>query len=181
MIAAAVIFLISMIFGRARGVLPRFLRHLDLQRKVGRQHILRSTYEILENTQEAHPIQNLPIPMNLLRKHRYWSKGELAKVIRQARAEDHIERRPTGEICLSESGFGEASRITRNHRLWELYLIKHADIAPSHVDRDADMVEPLLGAEIVRQLEAELDLEKPIVESPHVINTELGLQSEPTS
>ena len=168
-ISAAVIFLISMVFGRARGVLPRFLRHLDLQRKVGRQHILRSTYEILEKTQEAHPIQNLPIPVNLLRKHRYWSKGELAKVIRQARSEDHIERRPTGEICLSESGFGEASRITRNHRLWELYLIKHADIAPSHVDRDADMVEHLLGAEIVRQLEAELDLEKPVVESPHVI------------
>ena len=121
-IAAAVIFLIRMIFGRARGVLPRFLRHLDLQRKVGRQHILRSTYEILENTQEAHPIQNLPIPMNLLRKHRYWSKRELAKVIRQARSEDHIERRPTGEICLSESGFGEASRITRNHRLWDCLL-----------------------------------------------------------
>lgn len=180
-IAAAIIFLISMIFGRARGVLPRFFRYLDLQRKVGRQHILRSTYEILENTQEAHPIQNLPIPMDLLRKHRYWSKGELAKVIRQARSEDHIERRPTGEICLSESGFGEASRITRNHRLWELYLIKHADIAPSHVDRDADMVEHLLGAEIVRQLEAELDLEKLIVESPHIINTELGLQSEPST
>ena len=43
------------------------------------------------------------------------------------------------------------------------------------------MVEHLLGAEIVRQLEAELALEKPIVESPHIINTELGLQSEPTT
>jgi Mn-dependent DtxR family transcriptional regulator len=120
--------------------------------------------------------------MDLLRKHRYWGKGELAKLIRHGRSEDHIERQPSGELRLSESGFGEASRITRNHRLWELYLIKYADIAPNHVDRDADMVEHLLGAEIVHQLEAELDLSKPIIDSPHTIMpTELGLQSGPSA
>lgn len=181
-ITAAVLFLFSMVFGTARGVLPRYLRHLRLQRKVGRQHLLRSTYEILEETQETKPLKNLPIAMDLLRKHRYWAKGELSKLIRQARSEDHIERQPSGELRLSESGFGEASRITRNHRLWELYLIKYADIAPSHVDRDADMVEHLLGAEIVHQLEAELDLSKPTIDSPHTITpTELGLQSESTA
>lgn len=168
-ITAAAIFLISMIFGTARGVLPRYLRHLQLQKKVGRQHLLRATYEILENSQNTTPLKNLPIAMEHLRKHRYWAKGELSKLIRQARSEDHIERQPSGELRLSESGFGEASRITRNHRLWELYLIRHADIAPSHVDRDADMVEHLLGAEIVHQLEAELDLTKPTIESPHMI------------
>ncbi|HCQ80952.1 MAG TPA: iron ABC transporter, partial [Verrucomicrobiales bacterium] len=51
-IAAAIIFLFSMIFGSARGLLPRYLRHLQLQRKVGRQHLLRSTFEILEETQQ---------------------------------------------------------------------------------------------------------------------------------
>jgi len=171
-LTAAVIFLFSMIFGTARGVLPRYLRHLKLQKKVGRQHLLRSTFEILENTQTGDDVKNLPIPLALLKKHRYWSKGELSKLIRQARAEDHIERQPSGELRLSESGFGEASRITRNHRLWELYLIKHADIAPSHVDRDADMVEHLLGADIVQQLEAELELAKSTIESPHQIQAE---------
>lgn len=180
-IAAAIIFLFSMIFGTARGVLPRYLRHLQLQRKVGRQHLLRSTYEILEETQQAEPLKNVPIDMDLLRKHRYWAKGELSKLIRQARSEDHIERQPSGELRLSESGFGEASRITRNHRLWELYLIRYADIAPSHVDRDADMVEHLLGAEIVHQLEAELNLSKSTIDSPHTIaTTELGIQPDPT-
>lgn len=171
-LTAAVIFLFSMIFGTARGVLPRYLRHLKLQKKVGRQHLLRSTFEILENTQTGNDVKNLPIPLALLKKHRYWSKGELSKLIRQARTEDHIERQPSGELRLSESGFGEASRITRNHRLWELYLIKHADIAPSHVDRDADMVEHLLGADIVQQLEAELELAKSTIESPHQIQAE---------
>ena len=181
-ITAAIIFLFSMIFGTARGILPRYLRHLQLQRKVGRQYLLRSTYEILENTQNGEPLKNLPISMDLLRKHRYWGKGELPRLIRQGRSEDHIERQPSGELRLSESGFGEASRITRNHRLWELYLIKYADIAPTHVDRDADMVEHLLGAEIVHQLEAELDLSKSTIDSPHAIEpTELELQARPTT
>jgi len=173
-IAAAAIFLVSMVFGTARGVLPRYLRHRQLQKKVGRQHLLRSTYEILENSQNTKPLKNLPISLELLGKHRYWAKGELSKLIRRARAEDHLERQPTGELRLSESGFGEASRITRNHRLWEMYLITHADIAPSHVDRDADMVEHLLGAEIVHQLEVELELSKSTIESPHTINTKLA-------
>ncbi len=170
-IAAASIFIVSMLLGPARGVLPRYQRHRTLKKKMGRQHLLRSTYEILENTQDTHPLRNLPIPIDKLRAHRYWSKGELKKLLRQARAEDHVERQPSGAIRLSESGFGEASRITRNHRLWELYLIKHADIAPSHVDRDADMVEHLLGAEMVHQLEAELETEDHTLASPHLIET----------
>jgi manganese/zinc/iron transport system permease protein len=158
-----------MIFGPARGVLPRSLRYRRLQKKVGRQHLLRATYEILENSQTGQPVKNLPISLDDLRHHRYWAKGELTRLLRQARSADHLERQPTGDLRLSESGFGEASRLTRNHRLWELYLIKYADIAPSHVDRDADMVEHLLGAEIVQQLEAELDLSRATVDSPHRI------------
>ncbi|MGJ8695672.1 MAG: iron chelate uptake ABC transporter family permease subunit [Verrucomicrobiaceae bacterium] len=171
-VAAGSIFLISMIFGPVRGVLPRQLRQHQLRRKVGRQHLLRSVYEILESSQQIDALRNLPIPMADLQKHRVWSKGELPRLIKQARSEDHLERRPNGELQLSESGFGEASRITRNHRLWELYLIKHADIAPSHVDRDADMVEHILGADMVQQLEAQLDLQEHTLESPHLIENE---------
>ena len=40
--------------------------------------------------------------------------------------------------------------------LWEMYLITHADIAPSHVDHSADMIEHVLGGELVAKLEAEL-------------------------
>ena len=60
--------------------------------------------------------------------------------------------------------------MTRSHRLWELYLIRHADVAPSHVDRDADMVEHILGADLVRQLEDELgDIGNHLPESPHAV------------
>jgi manganese/zinc/iron transport system permease protein len=86
--------------------------------------------------------------------HRTWSAARLKRVIARARRESLIE--PVGAQCyrLTEQGVAEARRAARNHRLWELYLIRHADIAPSHVDRDADMIEHVLAPELVDELEA---------------------------
>ena len=60
----------------------------------------------------------------------------------------------------------ESKRVVRNHRLWETYLINFADIAPNHVDRDADMIEHVLGTSMVEKLEALLGND-PITTSPH--------------
>ena len=178
-LVAATIFMLSMLFGFARGILPRAVRQTRLRRKVGRQHLLRAIYEILESDQPdtAEPVSNLPIDLELLALHRSWSSAELQRLLRRARGEDHLEDELPGKVRLSESGFGEAARVTRNHRLWELYLIRYADIAPSHVDRDADLVEHVLDADIVRQLELELrgqPVRVFVPPSPHLINQPSG-------
>jgi Mn-dependent DtxR family transcriptional regulator len=67
---------------------------------------------------------------------------------------------------LTEKGSAEAARIVRNHRLWEMYLITYADIAPTHVDRDADMIEHVLGRGLVAKLETLLDATS-LPKSPH--------------
>lgn len=169
-IVAAVLFLISMLFAPVRGVIPRWVRQRHLRRKVDRQHLLRAAYEILEVETGDGPVVNEPFPLTALLAKRSWSPLQLRRILRIARHEDHLETAAPGLIRLSESGFGEASRATRNHRLWETYLIQYADIAPSHVDRDADMVEHILGAKLVRQLETYLsdhDLALPVPPSPH--------------
>jgi len=176
-LVAASIFVVSMLAGTAHGVIPRMLRQAQLRRKVGRQHLLRAAFEIVEslNSDTNTPIRNLPVSYPQLLVHRSWSPRELHNLLRIGASEDHIESWDEKEVRLSESGFGEASRVTRNHRLWEQYLIMHADIAPSHVDRDADMVEHVLGAEMVRQLEAELEHRDPSMAmppSPHAIDAQ---------
>jgi manganese/zinc/iron transport system permease protein len=70
--------------------------------------------------------------------------------------------------------------VARNHRLWELYLVTHADIAPSHVDRDADAIEHVLEPRVVEELEALLGQEQPptaVPPSPHEIRPSRGTQS----
>ncbi len=174
-LVAAFLFLVSLLAGSARGVVPRALRQGRLQRKVGRQHLLRAIYEILEGQHPdvSAPIRNLPIAQDALLAHRSWSLPQVSRLLRTARSEDHLEEAGKGKVRLSEAGFGEAARVTRNHRLWELYLIRYADIAPSHVDRDADLVEHVLDAEVVHQLESELRDRRSSLEvppSPHFIN-----------
>ncbi len=166
-IVAASIFLISMFFGTARGVIPRLRDQARLKRRVGRQHLLRAAYELAER--QSDPVKNVAVSRQAMLARRSWSPREFRKILGRARDEDHIEASSADTVHLSESGFGEAARVTRNHRLWELYLIRHADIAPSHVDRDADMVEHILGAELVRKLEAELGDEGTLPRSPHAL------------
>ena len=76
-------------------------------------------------------------------------------------------------IQLTVAGLAEAAHLTRNHRLWELYLIEYADVATSRVDRDADMVEHVLGEKMVAQLESKLQTYRSagslVPESPHPI------------
>ncbi len=169
-IVAAALFLISMLFAPVRGVIPRMIRQARLRRKVDRQHLLRAAYEILEVQAGDKAIVNEPFPLAALLQKRSWTPLQLRRILKIAKREDHLEPAASGMIRLSESGFGEASRATRNHRLWETYLIQYADIAPSHVDRDADMVEHILGAKLVRELEDYLsshDLAVSVPPSPH--------------
>lgn len=172
-LTGAAIFVLSLLVGPAKGFVPRLSQHLRLQRRIGRQHLLRAAYELLEERCEGMDSApaNLPVDVADLREHRSWSPVRVNQLIRAAIREDHVETFDGKTLRLSEAGFGEASRTTRNHRLWERYLIDYADIAPSHVDRDADAVEHILGADMVRRLEAKLGTVGPqaIPRSPHPI------------
>lgn len=177
-LVAASVFVFSMVLGTARGVLPRAIEHRRLRRKVGRQHLLRSSYEIMETLQvDEAEVRNIPIEQAELFNRRTWSRLQFRRLLSRAKREDHLEPAAIGMIRLSESGFGEAVRITRNHRLWEMYLIMYADIAPSHVDRDADMVEHVLGPDVVQLLEKAISKEAPvsaIPPSPHELTAEVS-------
>lgn len=169
-LVAAAIFLLSLLFGTARGVVPRLLERVRLNRKVGRQHLLRAVYEILENSDSDRPPANKAVTFGELLAKRSWSESRLLRLVRRARKDGFVESFGEDSLELSETGFGEASRITRNHRLWEIFLITRADIAPSHVDRDADSVEHVLGPELVRELEKGLGT-RDLPASPHPMPT----------
>jgi manganese/zinc/iron transport system permease protein len=65
-------------------------------------------------------------------------------------------RKENGDLTLLPAGWKEAARVVRAHRLWELYLVEQAGIAPDHVHRDADEMEHLLPPQYVAQLEEKL-------------------------
>jgi manganese/zinc/iron transport system permease protein len=163
-------FLLSMVIGPARGVLVRVLRRRRLNRAVDRQHLLRAIYELLEAARGLRlrqRVESAAIPIDDLLPKRSWPLARLKREIRRAQRAQLVES-AGGRVRLTSAGLQEAARLTRQHRLWELYLIRYADIAPSHVDRDADAIEHVLEPEVIAELESLLEGQRAEVPaSPH--------------
>ena len=66
---------------------------------------------------------------------------------------------------MTNEGFEKGKRITRLHRLWELYLTKYLRIAPDHVHEDADTIEHVITPELEARLERLLEYP---TEDPHL-------------
>ena len=173
-VVAGVIFGLSMLLGPARGVLRRAVEHHRLTRKVLRQHLLRALFEMLEGRVAKQNHEADVASFHHLLRRRSWSAHALRAELGRAQSEGLVRNLPSGEVHITPRGWVEAERVTRNHRLWEVYLITYADVAPSHVDRDADELEHVLGATLVEELERKLAESLPAMRSvlsPHVIVT----------
>ena len=174
-LVAALFFVVSMLVGTERGVMIRFLRQSQLEKRMGRQHLLRALYEILEGGRVTEELNIRTVPFRQIRGRRTWSDRQLRDYIRRAYNEGLVEApNKADSILLTETGLVEAEQVTRNHRLWEMYLIEYADVATSRVDRDADMVEHILGDKMVTRLENKLQAYRIagslVPQSPHPIH-----------
>ncbi|WP_404308619.1 metal ABC transporter permease [Neorhodopirellula lusitana] len=165
-LTAGVGFLFSLMVGTRRGWLIRWWRRRKLNESIDHQHLLRELFEMFEV--DSHRVS---VPFDELLHRRSWTPKRLRRMLFQAASEGWItENVSRMEFALTENGKAEAKRLTRRHRLWELYLIHHADIAPQRVDRDADAIEHVLEPEIVAELETLLDAElgrSRMPEDPH--------------
>jgi len=142
------LFIISMLVAPQRGLLADRWRTLALRRRVAREHWLRRLYEAQDLAGEP-----VAIPVRQL------ASGGLGLGSMVARADLKLSgliETEQSSARLTDRGASEGARVTRNHRLWEQYLITYADIAPSHVDLSADLVEHVLHPELVGELETAL-------------------------
>ena len=180
-LVSSFIFSVSLFFGYSRGLCIRYFMSWKLEKKVSRQHLLRSICEGIENfdknlldTQLKKCSQRPGITLDYLLSDRSWSKRKLLKLLAEAISDDLVYRGADDKYHFTEDGFVEAKRIVRNHRLWETYLIFYAELAPGKVDRDADQIEHVLGHSMVDRLERLLS-EQPdsvLLPSPHPLADE---------
>jgi manganese/zinc/iron transport system permease protein len=171
-LAAAALFFLSLMLGPQRGVVFRLLHHRAMRRKTDRQHVLRGLYEVIE-ARRHNPLKvdsgrvthdgndggthdgnddALRVSTSELLGMRSWSRKRLAGELRRCEA-DGLIRRYQDEVRLTDQGWEAAKRATREHRLWELYLITHADVAPGRVDHDAERIEHVLEPAMITELE----------------------------
>ncbi len=177
-LSGSFLFIISMALGTRRGIIGRIRQQRRTRQRVGRHDLLRAVYEFLEPSL-VDDVANLskaltkhPVQFEQLLGMRSWSTARLRKLIRTAKRGDILRAGSNESLHLTEVGAIQSQNVVRNHRLWEIYLIEHADIAPSHVDRDADIIEHLLGPELMMELDGLLSQRYPnmaVPSSPHPI------------
>ncbi|KAA5540534.1 iron chelate uptake ABC transporter family permease subunit [Roseiconus nitratireducens] len=182
-LVCSLFFFISMILGRRRGLLIRHLRRIRFNRRIDRQHLLRAMYEQIESQFRDERTDNdaaesaampeagrkNPVAVGDLLAMRSWSRRRLMAAIVRGE-ENELLRCRDGACTLTQAGFAEAARLTRQHRMWEIYLITYAEVATANVDRDADRIEHVLAPEIIDQLEDLLDeqgMTIPVPDDPH--------------
>ena len=177
-LVSAFTFLVSMIFGVKRGMLMRWLRRHSLNRRIDRQHLLRGMYEYLESQNNGEVTENevgVKVPFSWIHASRSWSAVRLRREIDRAKRAGQVDAfsdDTDDSIMLTSAGLTTAARLTHQHRLWELYLVTHAEVAASHVDRDADAIEHVLEPEMIDRLEELLDQTQAtqgVARSPHDI------------
>ncbi len=156
-LTASLIFVFSLVCGTARGLARQGLERLRLSRRIRHENLLREIYEMLEacgqDASRAELDCDLPqVDFSALLGRRSWSPGELRRTLKRAVRTGLLS--PAGSRWeMTARGLDEAGRIVRKHRLWETYLIEHADVAPGHVDWGADAIEHVLDAALVAELE----------------------------
>jgi len=171
-LVAGFIFLLSFLFAPARGLLSVLLKQFQMSLRVTEDHLLREMYERLE-VMEAKRKTGLFLSIGEIPLTRTWNPFFRRLFLFYLGARYLVEIKGKG-IAFLERGLSEAEQRARNHRLWEEYLLKYADMPISHVDYSADLVEHVLSPEIVTALEeslaerlAELGMQTP--ESVHPV------------
>ena len=177
-LAGTAFFFFSLVFGRERGLLRRWKQQRSVRRRIGNDDLLRAMYEILEarvdldESLDSNILTSSGVTMTELLAKRSWSQRHVQSLLSRGERSGTVRIDSTHGWRLTAAGAREARRAVRNHRLWEMYLITWADIAPSHVDRDADFIEHVLEAEVIEQLEylVQRDGQSIIPPSPHPVN-----------
>ncbi len=183
-LTASVVFLFSMVFGSARGILRLVYERLRLRRRITEENLLRDIYEWFERSdpagggRSATTVTERPLPrIEDLLFNRSWSSRHLQRAIRRMQSAGLIEIDRNGGLGFTLDGDRTAREVVRKHRLWEAYLISHADVAPGMVDLSADRIEHVLDQEIINKLEGLFpDISaKNLPQSPHTIKSAQGV------
>jgi manganese/zinc/iron transport system permease protein len=90
--------------------------------------------------------------------------GPLKRELHRLVGDRYVVPAGDGRWKLTSEGAQRGRRITRLHRLWEVYLTDFVQIAPDHVHDDAESIEHVLTPELELQLE---ELLKRPLSDPH--------------
>jgi manganese/zinc/iron transport system permease protein len=159
-IVSALIFSVSILFAPGRGMISRFRRHLSNRRKMTQDHILKVLFKSGLDSRNWKTFT----PKAQIAQLWSFTPNELGRGLRRLVSTGRLEKEGS-MYRLTEEGIKSGARVTRLHRLWEVYLSRYLELPVDHVHRDAEEMEHIITPEVEKKLEEMLGY--PVLDPHH--------------
>ena len=126
-IAATIVFIISLIFGTKKGLLIKFIQHMKVQKQVTRENIVTALYELSEHSLKGSNGKEIgSFPIEKIVDGRRLNAFTIKQVLKDLRHEGLLIINAKGEIGLSPKGLKQAHTIVLKSRLLDMYLMNES-------------------------------------------------------
>lgn len=149
-LAGAVIFVFSLLAGRRRGVIARYLQKQQFETELRRRRLLEGVWELQCGLEG----KAAPVRIEELLREKHWSAARLHQALSLAVSAGDLRPAVDG-YQLTDRGAQSAVAVTRTHLLWKELLQEHPEQASAITDLTAplaEQVQPELIARIERNL-----------------------------
>ncbi|HEY8400686.1 MAG TPA: iron chelate uptake ABC transporter family permease subunit, partial [Cytophagaceae bacterium] len=146
----------SFMFGPKKGIAAKWWKQRKHAQNILEENILKAFFQLGEKDQNFF----LPRSLEDILAKRKMMVAKLMKGLRRLVKQGYLNKEADGKYILTEEGKYKGQRVTKIHRLWEMYLTQYVNIAPDHVHEDAENIEHILTPELEKKLEELLQYPK---------------------
>ncbi|MFZ3589311.1 metal ABC transporter permease [Bacillus sp. DJP31] len=170
-VAATIIFLISLIFSPKRGLLTKVIRYYRLRKTTERQQALQLIYQACERNIDKKEFTGVISMAELSQRQKLMSSNRFKALVYKFVKENVMEDINGHSIRMTKTGLDEAYDIVMNNRLMEVYLMNEMRYAHLNLNSEA----PLSFIKIPEKEKSELlDLLKGLGRTPLFLPASLG-------
>ncbi len=160
-LATASLFIVSLLFGSRKGVITRHLQYYAIEQRLAQNQFLRAVFDSLEAQQQVRlfvghkfsrglALTEFDITTTLAKRN--WPPQKRVHIAKRLTAQGSLKLTAGGRAILTEKGLDRAIETAKTHRLTELYLINHAEIAQKNVHQFVERIEEITTPEIANDL-----------------------------
>jgi manganese/zinc/iron transport system permease protein len=153
----------SFLFAPQKGILARLIKQKQHKQRFLEENILKTLYHLGETNKDFYRNHTT----SEIQQRRFYEPKSLKKALKSLKTQGYAIQN-VHNWKLTTEGFERGRRVTKLHRLWEVYLTQYLRIAPDHVHDDAETMEHIITPELEKTLEKWLKYPK---NDPH--NTEI--------
>lgn len=147
----SIIAVLSFFFAPRKGIIFRMITQRKFQTQMLEENILKLFYQL----GEAEDNYFQPRTTEEIISRRPFQPATLQRGLQNLNKQGFLQMSSNG-WAYTQAGKAKGQRVTKLHRLWELYLTEYLRIAPDHVHEDAETIEHIITPELERRLEEKL-------------------------